>query len=108
MQTNWSDVAEISVKKSRLLPSYTLIGIRCDKKKLPKGKLIPNKLFKMRFGKIKMARIQLLHAHSRPYKQYFAVKDSKELITRLQEVQMLGEYSFVIGMKGKLNDRTKT
>jgi len=105
MQTNWSDVAEIFVKKSRLFPSISLVCIRCDKKKMPRRNLIPKKLFKMRFGKMKMARIQLIQTHSRPYKQCFALKDCKEFISRIREVQMLEEYSFVISTKGKRYDR---
>ena len=100
IQSVWTDVTLVVIKRSRLCPSYAHIKIRCDKDRLPPRVILPSKLFRMRFGKIKVSKIHFDLTHSRPILQYFAIDSVEEFLHCLQEIRTMPNHTFVIKTQG--------
>lgn len=100
MQSEWSDVICVTVKRSRFAPSYATVSILCQKDRLPKRFTLPKKLFRLRFGKIDLSKVYIDTSHLRPIKQTFAVEATEEFMQIIREIRSMPQHSFVIRTRG--------
>lgn len=97
--SNWTNVASVSIKRSRLFRSAVIVEIVCRKEKLQKRIQIPKKLFVMRFGKLKLTRAKVDFSVAEPVKQRFAITFPQDFLQILGEIQSMPGYTFEIHTK---------
>lgn len=100
VQSRWEDVSDVTLRKMRLFPSHVCVKIHCKKERIPKKRILPRKLIRFRFGKLKIARIRIDRSFIRPVNQQFAVKSEAEFMQILRELQTFPKNSFIIRYKG--------
>lgn len=100
IQSDWSDVVSVSVRRSAVVRSCLIVEVVCDKKRLPKRRLLPQKLFSVRFGKLKIARVGAFSPRRRPIRQRFAIGMSDRFLQIINELRTIPGNTFELTTKG--------